>query len=135
MKLSYWMMAKSVICLIFGVGFVLLPGTVFGIYGIKLDAGGTMIGQLFGASFIVIATLLWFAHNAAGSEVALHAIVLAIFVGDAIGFIVALWAQLSGVTNVLGWMIVALYLVLAAGFGYFQFSPVARSTTAGKMAH
>ncbi len=134
MKLSYWMMAKAVVCIIFGVGFVLAPAPVFGLYGITLNAGSTMIAQLFGCSFIVLATLLWFAHNAAGSELSLRAIVLGVFVGDVIGFIIALLAQLNGVTNALGWMIVALYLILAAGFGYFQFSPVARSTTAGKMA-
>jgi hypothetical protein len=47
---------------------------------------------------------------------------LAIFVGDTIGFIVALLAQLAGTVNALGWLIVALYLLLALGFGYFQFS-------------
>ncbi len=134
MKLSYMVIFKAVVCLVFGVGFVLAPGPIFGLYGIKLDAGTTMIAQLLGTTFIVLATLLWFAHNAEGNEVAMRAIVLGVFVGDTLGFIIALLAQLNGVTNALGWMIVALYLILAAGFGYFQFSPVTRSTTAGRMA-
>jgi hypothetical protein len=64
--------------------------------------------------------LTWFARNDAGSE-ALQATVLSLFVYDAIGFVVALMAVLSGVMNALGWAIVGLYLLLTLGFGYFQF--------------
>jgi len=41
-------------------------------------------------------------------------------VGDAFGFIAALLGRLSGVLNALGWSTVALYLLLALGYGYFQ---------------
>ena len=86
--------------------------------------------QLFGAAFILLSILLWFARNAPGSDVALRAIVLAVFVGDTIGFIVALLGQLAKVANALGWITVALYLLLALGFGYFQFfKPAARTGT------
>jgi hypothetical protein len=44
------------------------------------------------------------------------------FIGDAIGFVVALIAQLGGVENELGWSTVAIYLLLAVGFGYFRFA-------------
>ena len=63
----------------------------------------------------------WEAANVAES-VARRAIVLAIFVGESIGFVIALLGQLSGVMNVLGWVTVAVYLLLALGFGYFQFA-------------
>ena len=46
---------------------------------------------------------------------------LGLFVYDAIGFVVALAAVLSGVMNFFGWAVVGLYLVLALGYGYFQF--------------
>ncbi len=46
---------------------------------------------------------------------------LALFVGNAVGFIVAFMGQLAGVVNALGWLSVAIYLVLALGYGYFQF--------------
>jgi len=130
MKLSYLMAVKAVICVVFGIGFVLIPAPMLSLYGVTLNPGGTMMTQLFGAAFILLSILLWFARNAPGSDVALRAIVLAVVVGDTIGFIVALLAQLSGAMNALGWVTVALYLLLALGFGYFQFvKPVAQAGT------
>jgi hypothetical protein len=121
MKLSYLMIIKAIIVAVFGVGFVLIPAQVMSIYSVTLNPGGTFMTQLFGAAFILLGILLWFARNAARSEVALKALVLAITIGDAIGFVIALLAQLGGVANALGWVTVALYLLLALGFGYFQF--------------
>ena len=121
MKLSYLMTIKAVIVVVFGICFILIPATILSFFGVTLNPGGVVVTQLLGASFILLGVMLWFARNAPSSEVALRAIVLAVFVGDAIGFIVALLAQLSGMMNSLGWVIVALYLLLALGFGYFQF--------------
>jgi heme A synthase len=118
MKLKELMVVKSVICLVFGVGFVAIPGTVFGWYGVTLDAGGTLIAQLFGQAFILIALFLWLARNTMEPET-LAAIAIAVFIGDVIGTVVSVFGVLNGVTNSLGWLTVALYLVLALGFGYF----------------
>ena len=122
MKLSNLMAIKAIIVFVFGIGFVLIPATVLSFYGATLDPGGVYMTQLFGAAFILLGILLWFARTASASDVALRAIVLAVAVGDTIGFIVALLAQLSGVVNALGWVTVALYLLLALGFGYFRFA-------------
>ena len=121
MKLSYLMIVKAVICIVFGVCFVLIPTQVMSTYGVTLNPGGAMMTQLFGAAFILLAILLWFARNAPRSEVALKALILAVTIGDTIGFLIALVAQLGGVANALGWVTVVLYLLLALGFGYFQF--------------
>jgi hypothetical protein len=42
-------------------------------------------------------------------------------VSDGIGFVVGLIAQLRNVVNQVGWSTVVIYLLLALGFGYFQF--------------
>ena len=127
MKLCNLMATKAVIVVVFGIGFILMPTTIMAFYGLPLNPDGAVMTQLFGASFILLGILLWFAKNAPSSDVALRAIVLAVTVGDAIGFIVALLAQLSGMMNALGWVTVALYLLLALGFGYFQFVKPATS--------
>jgi hypothetical protein len=46
---------------------------------------------------------------------------LGLFVVSGVGFVIALLAQLDGVVNSLGWTTVAIYLLLALGFGYFRF--------------
>ena len=92
-----------------------------------MDPAGAMMTQFVGAVFILLCIVLWLARNASYSEVTLQALLLAIVIGDTIGFIVALVAQLSGVPNALGWLNVALWLLLALGFGYFRFVKKASS--------
>ena len=119
MKLSALMTANAVIAGLFGIAFVLFPARLLAIYGVSVDAPFALVGQLFGTALLGYALLTWTARNAGASD-ARGAIVLALFVSDVIGFIVALIAQLRNVVNQVGWSTVAIYLLLALGFGYFQ---------------
>ena len=121
MKLSTLMIINAVIAAAFGVAFVLVPSQVVSLYGIE-DASEILIyvGRLLGAALIGFAVLTLSARNASDSD-ARRAIVLALLISDGIGFIVALMGQLAEVVNSLGWSTVAIYLVLALGWGYFQF--------------
>jgi hypothetical protein len=121
MKLNTLMVINAIVAAVFGIAFVLVPAQVIQLYGITVDAPLKYVGQLFGASLVGFAFLTWSARNATDSD-ARRAIVLALFVSDGVGFIVALIGQLAGVVNSLGWSTVAIYLVLALGFGYFQFA-------------
>ena len=122
MKLSTMMIINAVVAAVFGVTFVLVPSQGISLYGIE-EASEILILilRLMGASFIGFAILTWSARNASDSD-ARRAIVLALMVSDGIGFIAALIAQLADVVNSLGWSTVAIYLLLALGFGYFQFA-------------
>ncbi len=120
MKLNTLMVINAIVAAVFGIAFVLVPAQVIQLYGITVDAPLKYIGQLLGASFVGFAFLTWLARNATDSD-ARRAIVLALIVSDGIGFIAALIAQLADVVNSLGWSTVAIYLLLALGFGYFQF--------------
>jgi len=120
MKLSTMFIIYAVVSAIFGLTFVFVPETALALYGITLSPGGITIARLFGVALLEFAMLSWFVRDAGDSE-ARKAIILAIFFGEAVGFIVALFGQLSGVVNALGWSTVAIYLLLALGFGYFQF--------------
>lgn len=121
MKLSTLMVINAVIAVVFGIAFVLIPWQVLSLYGVQANPELNYVGQLFGASLVTFAVLTWSARNADASD-ARKAIVLALLIGDGIGFIVALIAQIGGVMNTLGWSTVALYLFLTLGFGYFQFA-------------
>jgi hypothetical protein len=121
MKLGALLVVNTVIAGVFGLAFVFAPAATLSIYGITAGAQFALIAQLFGAALLTFAILTWSARNATDSE-ARKAIVLALFVGDAIGFVLALMAQLRGVVNQVGWSTVAIYGLLALGFGYFQFN-------------
>jgi hypothetical protein len=120
MKLSTLMVVKAVVCLGFGILLLAIPGLLMSLYGVTLDKGGMLMARLYGASLLGNLLLTWFSRNDPGSE-ALRAAVLGLFVYDAVGLIVALVAVLSGVMNALGWSVVAIYLLLTVGYGYFQF--------------
>jgi hypothetical protein len=129
MKLSTLMTINAVVAAVFGIAFVLVPAQVMSLYGVEESAALNYVGQLFGAALISFAVLTWSARNAAQSD-ARKAIVLALFVGEAVGFLLALIGQLTNVVSALGWSTVAIYLLLALGFGYFQFTrPAAGATT------
>jgi hypothetical protein len=120
MKLRNLMVIKAVVCLGFGILLLAIPGLLMSLYGVTLDQGGILMARLYGASLVGNLMLTWFSRNDPGSE-ALRAAVLGLFVYDAIGLIVAIVATLAGVFNVLGWGIVAIYLFLTVGYGYFYF--------------
>ena len=118
MKLKTLLIIKAVVCLCLGIPILLVPNFIYSIFGATLAAGGVFAAREYGASMMGNLMLTWFARNSQESD-ARWAIVLALFVYDAIGFIVALIAVLAGSVNALGWLIVILYLLLALGFGYF----------------
>lgn len=120
MKLKTLMIINTIVATLFGVTFVIVPSNVYSLYGIMADEQLIYMGQLFGSTLIGFALLTWLARKATDSD-ARKAILYALFSGDCIGFIVALIAQIGKVVNSLGWSTVVIYLLLAVGFGYFQF--------------
>ncbi len=121
MNLRTLMVINTVIAGVFGIAFVLIPWQVLSLYGVQPNPAINFVGELFGAALIGFAVLTWTARNAADSD-ARTAIVRALFIGDTVGFILALIAQLGAVVNNLGWSTVIIYLFLAVGFGYFHFT-------------
>lgn len=118
MKLKTMLLIKAVVCLCFGILILFFPIFTYSIFGATLAAGGIFAAREYGASLIGNLMLVWYARNSTESD-ARRAIVIALFVYDAIGFIVTLVAIFAGALNSLGWLVAALYLFLAVGFGYF----------------
>jgi hypothetical protein len=128
MKLKTLMIINSIVAIVFGVLFVIVPAQAYSCYNITADEQLIYMGRLFGSALIGFAMLTWIARNATDSD-ARKAILYALFTADCIGFVVALIGQISNVVNVLGWSTVGIYLLLALGFGYFQFFKSAPSQT------
>lgn len=120
MKLKTLFIFNAVATIIFGIGSVLAPDTLMNLFGSTLNPAGALMMQYGGVWLIGIGLLAWFARNSVNSD-ARRAIVLAFVICYSIAFIVALLGQLNNVLNAFGWGTVALNLVLALGYGYFQF--------------
>lgn len=121
MKLKSLFVFNAITVIIFGVGSVLAPQVLVSLFGATLNPAGMLMMRYGGAWLIGIGLLAWFVRNAADSE-ARRAIVLAFLICYSIAFIVALISQLAAVLNAFGWGTVALNLLLALGYGYFQFA-------------
>ena len=128
MKLNVLFIINAIVAIVFGVAFVLIPAKVYSMYAIESGAGLDYMGQLFGAALIGYGLIAWLVRKAADSD-SRRAIILAFFIASGIGFIIALIGQLNDVIGSLGWLTVAIYLLLAIGFGYFQFSKPSSSET------
>ena len=121
MKLSTLMIIKAIVCLGFGIAILFFPNLLFSLFGVTLGAAGLFVAREYGASLIGNLALTWYARKAEESKTR-RAIILDLFIYDAIGFVVALVYTLNGTLNFLGWGVVALYLFLAIGYGYFWFA-------------
>lgn len=111
---------KAIITGFFGICMLFFYKMLMPIYGITLEQSGMMFAQWSGVTFLGIGLICWFAGNAEKSNL-FDGILLSLFVCDACGFFVSLSWQLKGVANALGWSTVLLWLVFAAGLGYFRF--------------
>ena len=100
------MVIKAVVCLIFGIILISVPAALLNFLGAALTPGGAFTAREYAAALFGNLMLTWFARNAAESD-ARRAIILALFVYDAIGFVVSLSSVLSGALNPLGWFVVA----------------------------
>ena len=118
MKLNTLILIMALLSLFWGAGFILLPGLMWSMYGLTLNSSGIYISRELGTIFFMLGVILWFARNAPGSQ-ALRAIVLGLFIGNALGFIVTMIGQFSSGVNAMGWVGAVLYLLLALGFGYY----------------
>lgn len=121
MKLKTLFIINAVVCLVFGLAFALAPVQTISLYGNDAVGGQfKYVAQLFGSALLAFCIVSWAARHSTESA-ARSAILLSFFIGDLIGFVIALINQIGGVVNALNWSTVALYLLLGIGFGYFYF--------------
>ena len=118
MTIKTLLVIKAIVCLCIGLPILFLPNFTYSIFGATLAAGGVFAAREYGASMMGNLMLTWFARNSKESD-ARWAIILALFIYDAVGFVITLMAVISHALNLLGWLIVALYLFFTLGFGYF----------------
>lgn len=121
MNLKLMMSIKSVVCWIFGLAFIVVPGPLMNFYGVALSDGGLLMVRLLGAAFVLLALWLGLARETHDQE-AMNAVAISVTVGDVLGAVILAVGILTGTGNALLWTAVILYLLLAIGFGYVWFA-------------
>jgi len=120
MKINSLLIVNAIVALIFGIAFVLVPGTVASIYGVTPGAAVNLVGQFFGSALIAVGLICWLIRNVTNAP-ALKAVILAQLIANVIGLVVSILGTVGGTMNAVGWSSVVIYLVLALWFAYFQF--------------
>jgi hypothetical protein len=103
---------------IFGIGFLFVPGLMMGPMGVTLDETSTTFARLFGSLIISIPVLLFFVRKSGSTEFR-RGVVYCIFTYLLLSTILLLITQLKGLMNPMGWGIVILHFVFMLWFGYY----------------
>lgn len=119
MTIRIFLIVSAIIIFLSGVGSILSPQLMFDMWGTPSNQAGLMITQLSGALEIGLGVILWLSRNEGMSNVR-KAIVLGGFITYTLFFIIML-INLSSQLGVAVWANIALYLLLALGFGFFAF--------------
>ena len=101
----------GVLSVVFGLLLLIVPGTLTSIYGIAATDREAMILRLLGASYAGYGALAWAAlglRDRAGRR----AVVIAQVVAWLLGLPVSVAVVSSGLTNGLGWSVVALQILV-----------------------
>ncbi len=120
MTVKAFLAAAAVLYAAFGLVFLISPDTLMGMHGANLNAGGILLGRVLGASLLAMALVFWGVKDC-GRDAQASALYGGI-VYNAIDLVAGYHAISAGVLNTMGWGLVALHVVLLAGFGYFAFA-------------
>jgi hypothetical protein len=125
MKLSTFISIHAVLLFIFGLGFLLFPSWLLSVYGTSTNSTGLLTARVFGIGNIQLSIIMWVSRNDIASSL-LNTLLILLFIGNVLAFILALNAQVSGVFNGPGWTNVILYLFFGIGYGYFLYESKVR---------
>lgn len=117
MQFRTLMIIKSIVCICFAPLLLFIPEQLVNLLGASYSSGTALTAREYGASLAGNFLMAWFARNAAASSIR-WAIILNLFVYDAIALIYTLIILLSGGLNLLGWGVFIVYLFFTIGFGY-----------------
>jgi predicted membrane-bound spermidine synthase len=121
MKLRILLIINAIIAALYGIVILLIPAWLDSLYGFTVTPELNFVGRLLGGYLLAMGILSWLIRNAPDSQVR-TAVLYAFLVMDVLGFVVTLIYLLNGTVNAQGWSLVAIFLLLSAGFIYFLFA-------------
>ena len=120
MTLKRMLLANSIVSIICSLALLLMPASILDSFGMSDRATEKLLMQFFGSELLGAGLITLFAMNTKELR-SQRSLTLSFFIADGVAFIVALGGLLSGAMNGFGWFVALLFLLLAIGFGYFQF--------------
>jgi hypothetical protein len=107
----------SIVAVLFGLAFVLIPAPASAIYGVQPDPHTMLDVQFFGSALLAIGAVNWFARDFRDWD-AIRGVLIANVVGCVIGGGVNLLGTFQGLLNGMAWTSTILYALLLIGCLY-----------------
>ena len=126
MKISAYLSIYGIICLAFGLAFIVIPELTGSIYGVPAAPYTVVMSRYFGSAFLLIGLFYWLIRNLRDDDTKC-AVLKANVVGGIAGCAVSLWVALSGLENQMAWSTFLLYVLFTIGALYFLASPSRRA--------
>jgi hypothetical protein len=115
-------MINALVAFLFGLGFLLVPTRVLGLFGTETFVSTLLVSRFFGTAMLTLGLLLWFAKDVTDAAVQ-RWMGIALLVGAAAGLIVTVIGTFASnaVIRSNGWMAMATYLLFGVGYAYLVF--------------
>ena len=120
MKLRNMYLLNTVISLVFAIGLLLMGPVMLGLFGMDNTKDAVVLAQLIAVELVVSGLTTLLARDVTDPK-ARTAINTGNMVAGVLGIVVALNATLTNVLGWFGYVIIAVYAIVALGFAYFQF--------------
>jgi hypothetical protein len=111
--------ATSVLGLVFGLGFLLVPHLLIGLFGTTVNDGGEVSARLYGKALLALATIAWLGRDLRGDGA--RAIAGGALVNFVLAAVISVWSFAAGITNALALVNAAAFAVLAFAFALLLF--------------
>ena len=120
MKQRIVYLAYSGVALLFALGLLLMPSVMLGLFGMNDTEQASMLGQLIAVELAFGGFVTFLTRDTTDAKTR-SAINFANIAAGVLGVIVTLNGTLTGAFGWFGWVLVVVYLIVAAAFAYLQF--------------
>lgn len=124
MNLRSFFTIAAIIALFYALGTLFMPTIIGTMYGFGTSPSEVLLSRFFGVELLVLGIAYWLARDTSPANA--RPFITGGLIGNLVGVYFALMGTLGGVMNSVGWSSVAVYLILALGFAYFQFMAPAK---------
>jgi len=119
MNLTNLFRLHTILAAVYAVGLIVVPQRLLSLLtALPLGPVAIDVARLFGVALVLVAYIAWRASVLADRE-GRRMIGLGLFGYTTLGMVIAIWGQISGTWNTLGWSSVISYLIFVLGYGYF----------------
>jgi uncharacterized membrane protein YfcA len=117
MDAKLYLTIASIIAILYGIGFVLIPAEIAALYGLTPDPTAVLSDRFFGSALLAWGVIGWLARDFQDWS-AVRGVLIGTAVGDVVGGLVNIWGTMQGLFNALAWSTTILYLLLLLGALY-----------------